>query len=352
MNDPHNILEALRGKAMLAPMLETTDIPFRKLCAEFGAVYTLTEMVSASGILKDSRESFRLAAFSQDEQPIVLQLVIADPGDVEPVLRKLLPFKPAQININGGCPNKSICAAGAGADLLDDLPRLGEIVEETVRCSGLPVSVKVRSRGKKKSLTVRDIIRTVQDSGASFVIVHGRTAETSYDKPASWDAITEAKAAATIPVIGNGDIFSAADAREMIAQTGCDSVMVGRGALGSPWIFRDIADGSSGTVRESAPSQDALSAIIVKHIRAIVREYGEFRAIPKMRKHVLWYIRTFREWETVRRDIFRTENAERIIETISAFLSTERSHYSDEEEEYLRFETSFRKRVLFWIEAK
>ena len=349
MIDTANILSSINGAAMLAPMLDISDIPFRKLSREFGAVYTMTEMVSAKGILNDAHDSFRYAAFSQEEQPIVLQLVITNPDDAEPVLKKLLPFRPAQININSGCPDSKICEAGAGASLLDDLPRLAKITETVVRLSGLPVSVKVRAQGRKRTSSISEIVRVVQESGASYIIVHGRTRDMSYGKPASWDYIAEAKSSAQIPVIGNGDVFSSAAAKELAEYTKCDSVMVGRGALGSPWIFRDIAEGRSCSVWDSAPAHDDLLSLITGHLRNIVREYGELGALAKMRKHVLWYVRRFRNWETIRHDIFRVDSAGNILDSVDRFFSTPQEYFSEESEEWRRIEKSFQNRVMFWI---
>jgi tRNA-dihydrouridine synthase B len=349
MIDKEDIISTIKDAAILAPMLDVSDIPFRKLCRDFGAVYTMTEMVSAKGILNDAHDSYRYAAFSQEEQPIVLQLVIADPHDAEPALKKLLPFKPSQININSGCPEGKICEAGAGAHLLDDLPRLAKITETVVRVSGLPVSVKVRGRGRSRTSTVREIVRVVQESGAAYIIVHGRTRDTSYNHPASWDFIAEAKAAADIPVIGNGDVFSSAAAKEMAAQTNCDSVMVGRGALGSPWIFRDIAEGRSCSVWESAPPPGELLQLIIRHMRGIISEYGELRAISKMRKHMLWYVRRFRNWETLRHDIFQKDKAEDLIESLQRFFSVPQEVFAEDSPEWEKTEKSFQNRVLFWM---
>ncbi|MFA6234659.1 MAG: tRNA-dihydrouridine synthase family protein, partial [Bacteroidota bacterium] len=240
-----DIINKIKGKGLLAPMLATTDIPFRSVCRDFGAALTFTEMVSAVGILRATAISLRNAVFTPDEHPIGIQLAVADPDIGAAAIRELLPFKPDLFDINCGCPNERICEAGAGAELLDDLPRFTRILRAAADASTIPVSVKIRMRGCDSRRPVQDIVRAAEDGGVAFITVHARARNTPYDVPADWAFISAAVNATSIPVVGNGDVFSGADAQRMMQETGCAAVMIARGCLGTPWIFRDIEAGEA-----------------------------------------------------------------------------------------------------------
>ncbi len=348
MNGTGNIFDAIKGKALLAPMLATTDIPFRTICREFGAAITFTEMVSAAGIVRSSSRSFRNAMFTPAERPVAVQLVVAREEDAAAAVRELSGLHPDAFDLNCGCPNERICEAGAGANLLDNLPRLGAIVEAAVRASTVPVSVKVRMRGSSRQRSVADIVRTAEQSGAACVTVHTRAKNTPYDTPADWSALAEAVAAVRIPVIGNGDVFSARDAFSMMHDTGCHAVMIARGCLGSPWIFADVDAGRRVDLPDSMPDPAAMQALVTRHLHMLLREFGDIRAVPRIRKHALWYARFFEDWESLRHRIFSIEDGNLILETISAFFADEPQRMDPASPEALRLESAFRKRVLYW----
>jgi tRNA-dihydrouridine synthase B len=348
MNGTGNIYDAVKGKALLAPMLATTDIPFRTICRENGAAMTFTEMVSAAGIVRASSRSFRNAIFTTAERPVTVQLVAAKRDDVALAVRELSALHPDAFDLNCGCPNERICEAGAGANLLDDLPRLGAVVEAAVRASQVPVSVKVRMRGSSRHSQVTDIVRVAEQSGAACVTVHSRAKNTPYDTPADWDALATAVAAVRIPVIGNGDVLSPADALRMMRDTGCHAVMIARGCLGSPWIFDEVDAGNSVGILDCLPSRETHSATINRHLRMLLNEFGELRAIPRIRKHAMWYARFFEDWDLLRRRIFSVVDAELILETVAAFFSAAPRRLDPDSTEARRIETAFRKRVLFW----
>jgi len=351
MHDAQHITNRIKGKALLAPMLGTTDIPFRLICREFGAALTYTEMVSAAGILRSSSHSYRNAVFSSGERPIALQLVAADPANAAAAARILRPLEPEVFDINCGCPNDRICEAGAGAQLLDDLPRFAAIIEATVRATPIPVAVKVRMRGQHARSDIRDIVRAAQDSGAVFIVVHARARNVEYAQPAQWEALASAASVARIPLVGNGDIFSAADAFRMMDETGCDAVMVARGSLGTPWLFRDVAEGRRCTLSEHAPDNNELRALLASHLSQTLREYGSVRALPRMRKHTLWYGRRFEGFEDLRKTVFATDCAEEMITAAKQFFSDERRPLDPDNPEFREREMAFRERVLFWAKA-
>ncbi len=345
-----DILQSIfNNKAFLAPMLSTTDIPFRTICREYGAGMMSTEMVSAKGITDGRKDSYRNAAFEPSERPIAIQVVAGNPDTIRIAIQELLPYQPTVFDINCGCPNERICEAGAGAALLDDLKRMARIIEAAVRVSPVPVSVKVRARGTGQSIQPGEIAKVIEGSGAAYLTMHGRGRRSMYQQKADMNSIREAKHAVSIPVVGNGDIFCAKDAFELQRQTGCDAVMVGRGALGSPWIFRDIEKGLSSDIFESAPNDDALAKLIRRHGEMLLREFGPFVALPRFRKHVMWYLRQYRNMNAVRERLFHEEDFHAIFQVVEAFLSGNPERNETGSEEFTLVEQLFRKRVLYWM---
>lgn len=349
MRKTEDIINKIKGKALLAPMLATTDIPFRRVCSDYDAALTCTEMVSASGILRSSSRSFRNAVFGPDEHPIAIQIVAADPDDGAAATVELQRLRPDLFDLNCGCPNYRICEAGAGAQLLDDLSRFGAIIEAVSSASSVPVSVKVRNRGFSARQSVRDIVRIAQDSGAAMITIHARTRNTPYDVAADWTHIADAVSVARIPVIGNGDIFSAADATRMMDETGCHAVMVARGSLGTPWIFRDIAQGRSCDIDAHAPGAEELHTLILRHLGGLRDEFGPIRAVPRMRKHALWYARRFHDSESLRRALFADESADAVLNAADRYFASEPRPLDTDSDEARRIEAAFRERVLYWI---
>ncbi|MBR9979096.1 MAG: tRNA-dihydrouridine synthase [Bacteroidetes bacterium] len=349
MRTQGHIIDAIKGKAILAPMLATTDIPFRIICRTFGAALTLTEMVSAAGILRESPTSFRNAVFSPDEHPIGIQLVAADADTVAAAARELRPFKPDLFDINCGCPNDRICEVGAGAQLLDDLPRMTRLLSAASEATTIPVSAKIRMRGHSRLSNVRDIARAAEDGGVAMITVHARVRHARYDVAAQWDSIAEAVNSVDIPVVGNGDIFSSADAQRMMRETGCWAVMVARGALGTPWIFRDIADGYSCDIQEHAPDTEEMTRLVCTHMQSMIDEFGSIRAIPRMRKHAMWYSRNFAGMPALRHQLFSQQDPHIMIEEVCRFFRGAPPHLAQDDPLREEIELRFRKRVLFWV---
>jgi tRNA-dihydrouridine synthase B len=348
MQDAQHIINKIKGKALLAPMLATTDIPFRTLCARLGAALTYTEMVSATGIVHSSSHSFRNAVFTAEERPVALQLVAADPENTRAAARQLLPLRPDFFDINCGCPNERICEAGAGAQLLDDLPRFAAVIEAAVRATEIPVAVKVRMQGLHSSTGVREIVRAANDSGARFIAIHARARNAAYHQAARWEVLADAVAASGIPVIGNGDIFSADDAFRMREQTGVHAVMVARGSLGTPWIFRHISEGRRCGLHEGAPDADELAALVRDHLAHMLREFGDVRALPRIRKHALWYGRRYARFDALREALFATERAADVIAAAVRFFEDDPQQLPPDDADARAREDGFRERVLFW----
>ncbi|MBE0644530.1 MAG: tRNA-dihydrouridine synthase [Bacteroidetes bacterium] len=343
-----DIINKIKGKGILAPMLATTDIPFRTLCKNEGAALTFTEMVSAVGILRAASTSYRNAVFTPDEHPIGIQLVAAEPDSAAAAIRELLPFKPDLFDINCGCPNDRICEAGAGAELLDDLPRFTQILRAASDASPVPVSVKVRMRGNDTRQTVRDIVRAAEDGGVALITIHARTRNTPYDEAARWEFIADAVNTVSTPIVGNGDIFSSADAFRMLRETGCTAVMVARGCLGTPWIFRDIDSGHDSGIDEHAPEAAAMLAMTVSHLESMLREFGAFRALPRMRKHALWFARRFHGAADLRSQLFAKDDPAALIDAVRNFFADDRHRLATDDPLLIATERRFRERVLYW----
>jgi len=338
------------GAAFLAPMLAVADFPFRTICRELGAGLVTTEMVSARGILEDNSISFRSAAFDAIEQPIAVQIVASEPDVIGKAIPKLLPFHPTVFDLNCGCPNERICEVGAGAQLLADLKLLRATLQAAVAASPIPVSAKVRTAGQHRDEgDIRDIAQAVEDGGASYLTVHARGRFTPYSQPAAWDLIGIAKQNVSIPVVGNGDVFSVHDAQALKCATGCDAVMIARGALGNPWIFRDIALSTNEEVKEIVQTNGEIVTVIHRHIALLLREFGPILSLPRIRKHILWYARRFEAVDELRRLIFAKDDAGWIDETVLNFFDNNPVQLTYDSDRWRQREKQFRDRVLYWI---
>jgi tRNA-dihydrouridine synthase B len=346
---PASIYSLIKGRAVLAPMLATSDIPFRQLCKSQGAALTYTEMVSTQGVVRRDSDAFRNAVFDPDERPIAVQLLVWKADSVEAAIQELLPMKPVLFDINCGCPSDAVCDMGGGAELLDNPRLLSGIVAAAARACTVPVSVKIRAGGRSNKLPVRDVACLLEDSGASLLTVHGRSRNTPYDQPANWELIAQVKEAVSIPVIGNGDVFSSREAYDMMYSTGCDAVMVARGALGTPWIFRDIEEHRHCGVLDCAPEGAELHVMIMQHVRSMMKAFGSVTAVPRIRKHAMWYARFFPECGRLRSALFVDDDADRIMDEVDGFFAAYPRRWDEKSREFFEMEQRFRRRVLYWI---
>jgi tRNA-dihydrouridine synthase B len=229
---------ALSGPVVLAPLAGVTDHTFRFLCREMGASLVYTEMVSADGLVRKNPGTGRLIYFEESERPIGVQLFGSDVEIMACAAERLADRGFDLIDLNFGCPVKKVVKRNAGSALMRDPERLAQITEAVVRAVDLPVTVKIRSGWCEEAINAVQVARMAQEAGAKAVAVHARTQKMGFAGRADWEIIAQVKAAVSIPVIGNGDIRTPQDARRMLDDTGCDLVMIGRGALGNPWIFR------------------------------------------------------------------------------------------------------------------
>ncbi len=286
-----DVFDLLHDKVMLAPLAGITNLPSRLIAREFGCQLCFTEMISANGLVRETAKTIEYLMTSPEDKPLGIQLFGADPAVMARAAEFVAGQSPDFIDINMGCPVRKVVKTGSGARLLKDPPLAGQIIQAVVKAVNIPVTVKIRSGWSPGSINATEIARIAEDSGASAVIVHGRTADQGFSGQADWSVIARVKAAVKIPVIGNGDIWQPKDAVRMREQTGCDAVMVGRGALGNPWIFQQIVRSFSGRSDICSPTPAERHSIIKKHWELEKSFFGSRIANRSFRKHLLWYTR-------------------------------------------------------------
>ena len=275
----------------LAPMAGITDQPFRILCKKFGADVLMTEMISSWGIFYGDIKTKKMMTVKRAEHPIGVQLFGNEPGIFHRAIDMIRSINFDFININMGCPTPKIIKNGDGCALMKDPKLASRIIEMTVKASSKPVSVKIRKGWDEDSVNAVKFSSMAENSGASMIIIHGRTREMFYSGKADWDIIKRIKETVAIPVIGNGDVFTPEDAFEMFKKTNCDGIMIGRGALGNPWIFKDVKHFLN-TGRKTSPLHiRELRDTMLFHLNKAISYHGERLGILEMRKHLAWYIK-------------------------------------------------------------
>ncbi|MGI5931931.1 MAG: tRNA dihydrouridine synthase DusB [Eubacterium sp.] len=280
----------LDNNLILAPMAGVTDLPFRLLCKEQGAGLLCTEMVSAKAIYYKNKKTEELMAIDPREHPVSLQLFGSDPEILGLIAAKIQDRPFDILDFNMGCPVPKVVNNGEGSGLMRD-PKLAErILTALVKASRKPVTVKFRKGFDDEHINAVEIAKIAEQCGVAAVAVHGRTRMQYYSGRADWDIIRQVKEAVSIPVIGNGDLLSADDVLAMQEQTGCDGFMIGRGAQGNPWIFRQILHKLETGEDLPKPGYEEISAMLLRHARMLIREKGDYIGIREMRKHAGWYL--------------------------------------------------------------
>ncbi|MFB5190082.1 tRNA dihydrouridine synthase DusB [Alicyclobacillus fastidiosus] len=281
----------LDNPVVLAPMAGVCNPPFRILAKELGAGMVCAEMVSDKALIHGSAKSQRMLTILPDERPVSLQLMGYDKDSMEKAAAMVGETNADLIDINMGCPVLKIYKNGSGAALARDPKYAAEIVRAVASHVDKPVTVKFRKGWDDDHVNAVEVALAVQEAGAQAVAVHGRTAKQLYSGRADWDIIRRVKEAVNIPVIGNGDVAEPEDAKRLMEETGCDAVMVGRAALGNPWIFREIAHFLDTGEKLEAPSVQERIEVTLRHMRLLVEHKGEVIGVKEMRKHAAWYIK-------------------------------------------------------------
>lgn len=284
---------------VLAPMAGITNVAYRRLCREYGAGLYVSEMVTSRALVERNAETLRMVAFHEGERPRSLQLYGVDPHVVGEAVRMVVAEDLADhVDLNFGCPVPKVTKKGGGSALPYKRRLFRSIVGSAVAASdgAVPITVKIRKGIDDQTLTYLDAGRTAQDEGAAWVALHGRTAAQMYGGTADWRAIARLKDAVDIPVLGNGDIWTARDALRLVHETGCDGVVVGRGCLGRPWLFRDLAAAFAGAPTPPPPDLGEVARVMRRHAELLVEAFegDEDRACRDFRKHVSWYTKGFR----------------------------------------------------------
>lgn len=281
----------LANPVLLGPMAGVSDRSFRRLAWEQGCALAWTEMISAQALLYENERTWDMAQAGPGEGPLVVQLFGAEPALLAAAARRVAELRPAAIDLNMGCPVAKVVKNGEGAALMRDPVRAQAIAAAVTAAVAIPVTVKIRAGWDKEHINAVEVAQAVVAAGAAAVTVHGRTRAQLYSGRADWGVIRAVKAAVPVPVIGNGDVFTPEDAARMLAETGCDAVMLARGTLGNPWLIGRTVSYLTRGVLPAPPGARERLAVARRHLGWVVAERGEKQGVREMRKHLAWYVK-------------------------------------------------------------
>lgn len=312
----------LPKQVFLAPMAGITDKPMRRMvhAKSGGDVALISEMVAINALSRKNAKTYRIADVRDEPYPVIVQLVGADEVLFADAAQLAAELGAAGIDINMGCPVRKIITGGAGSALMKNPEQAAKIIKSVKNAVKLPVSVKFRKGWDNNSVNATDFAKMCEASGAEFITVHGRTRAQGYSGTADWNIIKEVKTAVKIPVVGNGDVTSPQSAAEMIKQTGCDGVMIGRAALGAPWLTGEIAKYlKTGSLPQKQPAQEVKNTLL-EHISLLTEYYGEKLALALSRKYVCWYSKNFRDAKRFRENYMKINDYQAAVAEINAYF--------------------------------
>ncbi|MDP3581110.1 MAG: tRNA dihydrouridine synthase DusB [Ignavibacteria bacterium] len=336
-------------KLFLAPMAEVTDSSFRRICKENGAGITFTQMVSAEGVIKNNFESLRILSFNRNEKPIGVQVLGNDPAILGEAAKEISRLKPDLIDLNCGCPVDKVITNNMGSALLDDPKMIGKIIRKMADNSGgVPISVKLRLGKDRSHINIFETAKAVEDSGGSLIFVHGRARNDKYETEPEWSWIGKVKELVNIPVVGNGSIFFPQDVKKMIDETGCDSVMVARGALGNPFLFSRYNKLAETGEDPGMPEINIVKEVLLKHINSIESEFGEVVALDRAKKQTVWYLKDYPGINFLLEKVFGLRNFDSLRQLINDHAAKITSGEYGESDK-VDVINKFKKKVLFWL---
>jgi len=310
---PHNVL--------MAPMAGITNLPFRLLVRDFGCALAFTEMISANGLVRKTGKSYRFLTSSLKDKPLGVQIFGSDPAVLSEAARVVSDSGADLLDINMGCPVKKVVKTGAGAALMKNLGQVRIILRAVRKAVSIPLTVKVRSGWNRGDMKALEIARIAEDSGIDAVIIHPRTADQGFSGTADWNVIEVIKKNLSIPVIGSGDVRGPEDAYNMLLSTGCDGVMIGRGALGNPWIFKNIISFLNGQKGFLPPFPSERERIIQYHMEMEINFWGERLGVRNFRKHLLWYTKGMRGGSLFREAVGKIDDKKAVLSELSRFFN-------------------------------
>jgi nifR3 family TIM-barrel protein len=321
LNKVNNIFQTVgQNGALLAPLAGISNLPFRLIARSLGCSLAYTEMISANGLIRQTAKTYEYLKTCADDHPLGAQVFGADPQIMAEASRIIANSGADLIDINMGCPVKKVIKTGSGAILMKDPDRVARIIDSVKKTVQIPVTVKIRSGWTSGSINAVEIARIAESSGADAITIHARTADQGYSGKADWNVIAEVKKAVNIPVIGNGDIWHPLDALKMLRETSCDAVMVGRGSLGNPWIFKGIIQEYLGQKENYLPSLDQRQKMIKNHWEMEAQFLGDKLTDKRFRKHLLWYTKGLEGASRFRQLAGKLKDGEAILNELNEYF--------------------------------